>query len=100
PQAANNDVVTTGVARGRDRLDSAVSTSSLREAEIMKLAPRSVADLLRDIPGVRSESSSGEGNSSFTIRGLPIASTGAKFVQLQEDGLPILEFGDILLQQP
>ena len=89
------DVVTTGVAKGRDRLDSATSTSSLREAEIRKLAPSSVGDLLRDIPGIRSEASTGEGNVSLSIRGLPIASAGAKFVQLQEDGLPVLEFGDI-----
>ena len=93
PQGA--DVVTTGVAKGRDRLDSATSTSSLREAEIRKLAPGSIGDLLRDIPGIRSEASTGEGSVSLSIRGLPIASSGAKFVQLQEDGLPVLEFGDI-----
>ncbi|OWK29907.1 TonB-dependent receptor domain-containing protein [Sphingomonas mucosissima] len=93
PQGA--DIVTTGVAKGRDRLDSATSTSSLRESEIRKLAPSSVGDLLRDIPGIRSEASTGEGSVSLSIRGLPIASSGAKFVQLQEDGLPVLEFGDI-----
>ncbi len=92
--AGSSDVVTTGVARGRDRLDSAVSTSTLREVEILKLAPRSVSDLLRSVPGIRSEASTGEGNSSITIRGLPIAAAGSKFLQLQEDGLPVLEFGD------
>lgn len=93
--ARETDTVTTGVAKGRDRLDSATSTSVLREAEIAKLGPRSVGDLLRDIPGIRAEASTGEGQTSLTIRGLPIASSGAKFVQLQEDGLPLLEFGDI-----
>jgi hypothetical protein len=29
------------------------------------------------------------------VRGLPVAAGGAKFLQLQEDGLPVLEFGDI-----
>ena len=94
-KVADADVVSTGVAKGRDRLDSAVSTSVLKQHEIMKLAPRSIAELLRDVPGIRSEAGAGEGNGNITIRGLPIASTGAKFVQLQEDGLPILEFGDI-----
>lgn len=93
--AKNEDLVTTGVAKGRDRLDSATSTSSLRPADIQKLAPGSVGDLLRDIPGIRSEASTGEGLVSLSIRGLPIASQGMKFVQLQEDGLPVLEFGDI-----
>jgi outer membrane receptor protein involved in Fe transport len=92
---ASDDKVTTGVAKGRDRLDSATSTSSLKEADIEKLAPRSIGDLLRDIPGIRAEASTGEGLASISIRGLPIASSGVKFVQLQEDGLPVLEFGDI-----
>ncbi|MBO9711614.1 TonB-dependent receptor [Sphingomonas sp.] len=93
--AAQTEVFSTGVAKGRDRLDSATSTSALRGAEIDKLSARSVGDILRDIPGVRSEAAAGEGMANITIRGLPIASTGAKFLQLQEDGLPILEFGDI-----
>ncbi|MBB3475015.1 TonB-dependent receptor domain-containing protein [Sphingomonas sp. BK345] len=95
PSTSAPDTVTTGVARGRDRLDSATSTSSLRAADVEKLAPRSVADLLRDIPGIRSEASTGEGLVSLSVRGLPLASSGIKFVQLQEDGLPVLEFGDM-----
>jgi outer membrane receptor protein involved in Fe transport len=89
------DTVTTGVAKGRDRLDSATSTSVLKDVEIAKLAPRSTGELLRDLPGIRSEASSGEAFANLTIRGLPIATSGAKFVQLQEDGLPVFEFGDI-----
>ncbi|WP_341207355.1 TonB-dependent receptor [uncultured Sphingomonas sp.] len=97
PQSpAGNDVVTTGVAKGRDRLDSATSTSALREAEIAKLAPRSVGELLRDIPGILAEAPNGESIANITIRGLPLSSSGAKFVQLQEDGLPVTEFGDIV----
>ncbi|QAY77425.1 TonB-dependent receptor domain-containing protein [Sphingosinicella sp. BN140058] len=92
---AAKEVFSTGVAKGRDRLDSATSTSSLREAEIVKLGARSVADILRDIPGIRAEAANGEGNANITIRGLPLASSGAKFLQLQEDGLPVFEFGDI-----
>ncbi|WP_440979111.1 TonB-dependent receptor domain-containing protein [Sphingomonas pseudosanguinis] len=91
----NKDVVVTAVARGRDRLDSAISTSSLGQDEILKAAPRSTAEIFRNIPGLRSESSGGDGNANISIRGLPIASGGAKFLQLQEDGLPVLEFGDI-----
>lgn len=93
--AKNTDIIVTAVARGRDRLDSAISTSSLRETEILKIAPRSTAEIFRNIPGIRSESSGGDGNANISIRGLPIATGGAKFLQLQEDGLPVLEFGDI-----
>ncbi|MDT8758906.1 TonB-dependent receptor [Sphingomonas psychrotolerans] len=91
----NEEVFSTGVAKGRDRLDSATSTSALRASEIDKIGARSIAEILRDIPGIRAEASTGEGSANITIRGLPIASSGAKFLQLQEDGLPILEFGDI-----
>lgn len=92
---AQAEVFSTGVAKGRDRLDSATSTSGLRSAEIEKIGARSISEILRVIPGIRSEAATGQGSANITIRGLPIASTGAKFLQLQEDGLPVLEFGDI-----
>ncbi|MGE7204389.1 TonB-dependent receptor domain-containing protein [Sphingomonas sp. NPDC019816] len=94
--APSQDTISTGVAKGRDRLDSATSTSILRPEEIETFGPRSTGDLMRVIPGIRSEASTGEGGVSLSVRGLPIASQGLKFVQLQEDGLPVLEFGDIL----
>lgn len=90
-----SEIIVTGVARGQNRLDSSVSVSSLGAEEIQKVAPRSVAEIFRNLPGIRSESSGGEGNANIAIRGLPVASGGAKFLQLQEDGLPVLEFGDI-----
>jgi outer membrane receptor protein involved in Fe transport len=94
-KAPAEEVFSTGVAKGRDRLDSATSTSSLRESEIQKLGAHSLAEVLRNIPGIRTESSTGEGNSNYTIRGLPLASGGSKYMQLEEDGLPVLEFGDV-----
>jgi outer membrane receptor protein involved in Fe transport len=95
PVAAPTEAVfSTGVARGRDRLDSATSTSALRQNEIELLGARSLADVIRNIPGIRTESSTGDGNSAYTIRGLPLASSGSKYMQIQEDGLPVLEFGD------
>ncbi|RJF93794.1 TonB-dependent receptor domain-containing protein [Sphingomonas cavernae] len=91
------EVFSTGVAKGRDRLDSATSTSSLRGADIQKIGARSVAEVLRNIPGIRVEASGGDVNNSFTIRGLPLASSGSKYLQLQEDGLPVLEYGDLFV---
>nr|WP_240700056.1 TonB-dependent receptor [Sphingomonas gei] len=94
PANAPEEVFSTGVAKGRDRLDSATSTSAIKERDVQKLAPRSLADVLRTIPGLRVEGSSGDGNSNYTIRGLPLASGGSKYMQIEEDGLPVLEFGD------
>lgn len=93
--APQDDIIVTAVARGTNRLSTSVSVSSLSAEDIAKQAPRSAAEIFRNIPGIRSESSGGEGNANIAVRGLPVASGGAKFLQLQEDGLPILEFGDI-----
>lgn len=98
--AANEDMVTTGVARGRDRLDSATSTSSLKASEIEKIAPRSLDDLFRNLPGIRVEGGAGEGLNAYTVRGLPLVNGGAKYLQIQEDGLPVLEFGDLANMGP
>ena len=94
-KAPEKEVFSTGVAKGRDILDSAISTSSLKEAEVQKLGARSLGEILRTLPGIRVEASSGEGNSNYTIRGLPLASGGSKYLQIEEDGLPVLEFGDV-----
>ncbi|RJF93664.1 TonB-dependent receptor [Sphingomonas cavernae] len=94
---ARKEVFSTGVAKGRDILDSAISTSSLKSDEIEKFGARSLGEVLRNIPGVRAEYQGGEGNASYSIRGLPLAASGSKFLQFQEDGLPVLEFGDIQL---
>jgi outer membrane receptor protein involved in Fe transport len=96
PAAGGADMVTTGVAKGRDRLDSATSTSALGQADIRRLGARSVGELLRALPGVFSEAPNGESIANVSIRGLPVVSSGGKFVQLQEDGLPVMEFGDII----
>jgi len=94
-RAAEKDVFSTGVAKGRDRLDSATSTSALKGSEAEKLGPRPLADILRGMPGLRVESGIGEGNANYTVRGLPLAAGGSKYMQLQEDGLPVVEFGDL-----
>ncbi|UAB79297.1 TonB-dependent receptor [Erythrobacter sp. SCSIO 43205] len=86
---------TTGVAKGRDMLDTAISASVLSDEELRNLSVSSVAGILQNIPGFRSETADIDGFSAITIRGLPLAADGSKWVQLQEDGLPVLEFGDI-----
>jgi outer membrane receptor protein involved in Fe transport len=93
--ASLDEIVVTAVSKGQNKIDTSISVSSLSEEAIANSAPRSVAELFRNLPGIRSESSGGEGNANISVRGLPVASGGSKFLQLQEDGLPVLEFGDI-----
>ena len=88
-------VVVTGTTSSASKMKQSVSISTLESDQILKLSPTSAAEVLRSIPGIRSESSGGEGNANLTVRGLPISAGGARYVQFQEDGLPILLFGDI-----
>jgi outer membrane receptor protein involved in Fe transport len=90
-----DDVVITGVVNPRSKIESSVSVTTMKPKLISESAPRSTAEIFRTIPGIRSESSGGEGNANIAVRGVPISSGGSKYVQLQEDGLPVLLFGDI-----
>ncbi len=89
------EIVVTGVVRPVNRLESSVSTSSIDVDSVLELAPRSTEEIFRSMPGIRAESSGGEGNANITIRGIPLATGGSKYLQLQEDGLPVLEYGDM-----
>lgn len=90
------EIIVTAVARGQNRIESSVSVSTIGADTLTNLAAPSSADLIRQIPGIRSEASGGEGNANIAVRGIPVSTGGARYIQLQEDGLPILEFGDIL----
>jgi outer membrane receptor protein involved in Fe transport len=96
--AAVEEIIVTGVvsAAGQNKLDTSISVSSLNSEAIAATNPTNLAEVFRQLPGIRSESSSGGGNSNINVRGIPISTGGAKFLSMQEDGLPILLFGDHL----
>ncbi len=89
------EVVVTGVLNPRSKVKSSVSISSVNAAQIEQGVSRSKAEVFRLLPGIKSESTGGEGNANITVRGIPIASGGAKFLQLHEDGMPVMQFGDV-----
>ena len=72
----------------------AADQAPLPPAEIAQSDPSSAADIVRTLPGCRSQASGGEGNANISARGLPMHG-GSKYVQFDEDGLPVLQFGDI-----
>jgi outer membrane receptor protein involved in Fe transport len=96
--AGEDEIVVTGVisAAGKNKIDTSISVSSLSSDAIADANPTNLAEVFRQLPGIRSESSSGGGNSNINVRGIPISTGGAKFLSMQEDGLPILLFGDHL----
>lgn len=91
------EIIVTGQLKSRTNIETSLTVSTLSAEEIAKTASRNVGEIFRSIPGIRSESSSGEGNLNLSIRGVPVASGGAKYVQLLEDGMPVLQFGDIIV---
>ena len=90
-----DQIIVTGVTNPKSRIESSVSVTTMRPNVIQQSAPRTTAEIFRTIPGIRSESSGGEGNSNIAVRGVPVSSGGSKYVQIQEDGLPVLLFGDM-----
>ncbi|TWO33791.1 TonB-dependent receptor [Seonamhaeicola sediminis] len=89
-----DQIVVTGVVNPKSKIESSVSVSTMDVELIEQAAPRSAGELFRNIPGIRAESSGGEGNANFNVRGVPISSGGSRYFQIQEDGLPLNLFGD------
>ncbi len=95
-----NATVVTASPGALSKMSSSISVSSLEADQIQNSGLQNAADILRDVPGIRAESSGGDGNANISVRGLPVASGGGKFVQFQVDGMPVLEFGDIAFATP
>ncbi len=93
-------VVITGSPVAISKMKQSIAISTRDPEQIAPFSPTNIAEILRAVPGVRAESSGGEGNANLTVRGVPISAGGARYVQFQEDGLPILQFGDIAFATP
>jgi len=90
-------IVVTASKGDKTQLKSSVAVTSISNQAIEDYAPRGEASLYRLIPGVlvQGVSDSPGGNLNIAARGVPSYVGGAEYVQLQEDGLPIVLFGDI-----
>jgi iron complex outermembrane recepter protein len=88
-----NQVVVTGVFDKRKRLDASVAITTINAEQIKAQVPASAADLLKNVPGVYVNSSTGEIRNIVSTRGTPVSNTaaaGLQYVSLQEDGLPVV----------
>ncbi|MDP3222912.1 MAG: TonB-dependent receptor plug domain-containing protein, partial [Rubrivivax sp.] len=88
-------VVVTGSTVLRSKFKQSVSVSNIDSEQMARSVAASATEVLRAVPGLRAESTGGEGNANLGVRGLPMSDGGGRYVQLQEDGLPVLLFGDI-----
>ena len=91
-----DEIVVTASGRDKTQLNSSVSVTSINSQLIEDFKPSSESELYRMIPGIQVAGTAGPGgNSNIAVRGLPVATGGSPFVQIQEDGLPTVLFGDI-----
>ena len=89
-------IVVTASNGSRTKLDTSTSISSITASDIQNFDATSTAELYRLIPGIQVAGTQGDGgNSNIGVRGLRTPTGGSPFVQIQEDGLPVVLFGDI-----
>jgi len=87
--------VITGNANSKSKLESSTAISTISPQQIQRSGTRGTGDLAKTLPGVFVNAAGGEGNSNIEVRGNP-SNGGAKFVQLQEDGMPQVPYGDLM----
>lgn len=89
-----DDIVVTGSISPRTKLESSVAVTSYNAKAITQMAPQSAAALLQHVPGFLVEASGGTVGNNLFARGIPAAG-GYQFVQIQEDGMPVFEDGEL-----
>lgn len=90
------EVVVTASAGNKSQLESAISVSSVTADMVRDFQPSSETEVFRMIPGIQVSGTAGPGgNANIAVRGLAVATGGSPFVQIQEDGLPVVLFGDM-----
>lgn len=91
-----DQIVVTASTGQNTQLRSSLQVTDVPSKLVLDMAPRSTAETLKLIPGMSVSDQSGSGgNANFSVRGLPVTTGGSPFVQLQEDGLPQVLFGDM-----
>ena len=91
-----DEVVVTSSSTAKSKMRSSVSVTDVDQEQIKDFSARTEAEVLLLIPGIRTDATAGPGgNANISVRGLPISDGGSKYVQIQEDGLPTVQFGDM-----
>ena len=86
------DIVVTGqTTRNRPLITASADITLADRADIDRKAPRSTAEMLELVPGIFVEATAGTISNNYSVRGLQ--GGGQRFVQLEEDGMPILYNG-------
>jgi len=91
-ETPDDEIIVTGVtSRDRALITASADITIATEGDLIRKAPRSTADLLELVPGIFVEGTAGALSNNYSVRGLQ--GGGQRFVQLEEDGLPIIYQG-------
>jgi outer membrane receptor protein involved in Fe transport len=89
-------VVVTAAGGDKTKLKSSISVTSVDTDVVTNFSPRSEAEVLKLIPGLQASATAGPGgNANIGVRGIPVSTGGSEYVTIQEDGLPVILFGDV-----
>ena len=84
-----DEIIVTGVFDSRKRIESSIAITTLDNKVLDRIVPNSAVELLRQVPGVFTNTSRGEIYNEVVTRGMALG--GAYYyVSMQEDGLPII----------
>lgn len=90
--AIGDEIIVTGqTTRNRPLITASADITLADRDAIDQRAPRSTADLLELVPGIFVEGTGGQLSNNYSVRGLQ--GGGQRFIQLQEDGLPVIYGG-------
>ena len=73
---------------GIRKIDASYAVTNIDSSQIIKLSPKSTADLFKAVPGVWVESSGGESGANVFVRGFP-GGGDAPFLTLSIEGSPV-----------
>jgi iron complex outermembrane recepter protein len=83
-----SDIIVTGSSRPERRFDVDYAVNVLSQKDVQKIAPKSMADLLSNVPGIQVEETGGEVQNVTRLRGIP---TDRGYLLFQQDGLPLFQ---------
>jgi len=103
PKAENDNlgfeqIIVTGSSRPKEKIESTNAMTTFDEQKLERLAPHSVGELVRSIPGFHAEDTGGETGNNVAPRGFPL-STQTEFTALMRDGMTVFYNQDVLFSQ-
>ncbi len=93
-----DEIVVVGTSQPKEKLEVINAVTTFNEEKLKRLAPNSIGDLVRGIPGFHAENTGGETGNNIAPRGFPL-STQQEFNAILKDGLTVFYNQDILFTQ-